>query len=118
MEGTFEESSTFSALQNMVVISIGFDKSDEDFIGTWRVCNRKGGNSSLFVQSFACLEGPVAENYENEKRTIGNDKFPIRKTVQDLVDDRLYCLSVTTPNRRSCACLVIKPTPELAPVTE
>ena len=66
LDGAYVESSLFSSLSNKIVVSIGFDKSDSDFIGTWRVCNRRKGNSSVFVQSFACLEGPVAENYENE----------------------------------------------------
>ncbi len=83
---------TFSSLRNMIVVSIGFDKSDSDFIGTWRVCNRKGGNSSAHVQSFACLEGPVAENHKNESKTIGNSKFPVKEVVQSLFYDQLYCL--------------------------
>ena len=65
-EGSFEESFTFSSLKNMIVVAAGLDKSYSDFIGTWRVCNRKRGNLSLYVQLFACLEGPVAECYENE----------------------------------------------------
>ena len=103
---------------NLSVVSVGFDKSDDNFIGTWRVCNRRRGNLSLHVTSFACLEGPVAENYENKKRTIGNPNYPIRQTVQDLYDDRLYCLSLTTPDRLSCACLVVKPVPEVAATRE
>ena len=34
----------------------------------------------MFVQLFACLEGPVAKNYENKRKTIGSpqvcQRFP------------------------------------------
>ena len=72
-----------------IVISVGFDKSDSDFVGTWRPCNRRNGNSAVFVQTFACLEGPVSEDYANEMITIGRPEFPIRYTIQSLVDDSL-----------------------------
>ena len=71
MDNTFQDSSEFSSLNNKIVISIGFNKSDSNFLGTWRPCNRKKGNLSLFVQTFACLEGPVCEDYINELITIG-----------------------------------------------
>ena len=81
MDGGFRASQSVSSLLNQLIVTVGFDKSDSDFIGTWRICNRYRGNSSLYVQSFACLEGPVAENYENEVKTIGNSNFPVKDTI-------------------------------------
>ena len=89
-----EASETFSLMKDMIAITIGFDESDIDFIGTWRVCNWKSGNLSAFVQLFACIEGPVAKTYENEIRTIDNLQYPIRDMIQDCLDDHytvLYC---------------------------
>ena len=118
MEQSMADSFSFSSLKDMIVVSIGFDKSDTDFIGTWRVCNRRSGNSSVYVQSFACLEGPVAEHYENEVRTIGNPEFPIEKVVRSLINDQLYCVAISTPNAKSCACLVFKAIPGSAPLSD
>jgi len=104
-------------LLNQLIVTVGFDKSDSDFIGTWRICNRYRGNSSLYVQSFACLEGPVAENYENEVKTIGNSNFPVKDAIQALVDDHLFGLTLKTRTASICTCFVFKPTPVLPPVT-
>ena len=117
MDGGFRESSSFCSLANQLVVSVGFDKSDTDFIGTWRVCNRHRGNSSLYVQSFACLEGPVAENYENEVKTIRSPKFPVKEAMQALVDDHLFGLTIMTQTASICSCFVFRPTPVLPPVT-
>ena len=97
----------------MLVVAVGFDKSDADFIGTWRVCNRRKGNSAQFVQSFACLEGPVAENYKNEIKTIGNPEFPVKKMMQHLADDSLYTLVLSASSSElvdKCSCFVFMPT--------
>ena len=82
------------------------------------MCNRRSGNLSAFVQSFACIEDPVAENYKNEIRTIGNPRYPIRDTVQDVFDDRLYCIALQTRCRRNSACFVFKPVPPGKPVED
>ena len=81
MDNSFQESLDFSSMSATIVISVGFDKSDSDFVGTWRPCNRRNGNSAVFVQTFACLEGPVSEDYANEMVTIGRPEFPIRYTI-------------------------------------
>jgi hypothetical protein len=120
LDGSYVESYSFCSLRSVLVVAVGFDKSDSDFIGTWRVCNRRKGNSSVFVQSFACLEGPVAENYENEKKTIGNDKFPVKAIVSSLVNDEMYSLTLRTFASgyvESCVSFVFKPTPVAAPLS-
>ena len=106
------------SLVEMLVVAVGFDKSDSDFVGSWRPCNRQGGNSSLFVQQFACLEGPVAENYENEVKTIGNPEYPIQSMIQSLADDRLHTIVITASSGgevKNCACFVFMPVPFLRP---
>ena len=60
------------------------------------------------------MEGPVAENYKNKSKTVGSDSYPVRATVQSLVYDYLYGLSmfrrlVDTVN--NCACFVFRPVP-------
>ncbi len=117
LDGSSEDSQDFSSLQNMIVVSIGFDKSDSDFIGTWRICNRKSGNSSLFVQCFACLEGPVSECYGNESRTIGNGNYPVKDIVQSTLQDLLFALTIVTPAMSECAAFVFKPIPTMSPAT-
>jgi len=117
MDGGFRASQSVVSLSNQLIVTVGFDKSDSDFIGTWRICNRYRGNSSLYVQSFACFEGPDSESYENEVKTIGNLKFPVKDVIQALVDDHLYGLTLTTRMASICTCFVFKPTPVLPPVT-
>ena len=73
LDNVCKSSLSFSALINMLVVMVGFDRSDSDFIGTWCACNCRRGNLAVYVQSFACLKGPVAKNYENESKTIGNN---------------------------------------------
>ena len=95
MDNSFQESLDFSLMSETIVISVGFDKSDSDFVGTWRPCNRRNGNSAVFVQTFACLEGPVSEDYANEMVTTGKPEYPIRYTIQQLVDDSLHVLMLS-----------------------
>jgi len=59
MDNTFQDSLDFSSMVDTIVTSVGFDKRDLDFVGTWWPCNRINGNSAMYVQMFACLEGPV-----------------------------------------------------------
>ena len=105
------ESFTFSSLRNCLAGAVGFNKSDKDFIGTWRICNRFPGNVSLFVQSFACLEGPVAKNYENESRKIGNNDFLIKEMVSSIRNDYLYALTLETPTRAMSPASFLRPFP-------
>ena len=44
---------------------------------------------------FLCLEGPVAENYKNELKTVGNPRYPIKATIQAVVDDYLHAIVMT-----------------------
>ena len=92
LDNSYKDSIVFSSKKNKLAVSIVFNRSDKDFVGTWRPCNRIMGNSGLYVQAFACLEGPVLECYENEIITIGNPAYPTRETTQHLVDDYLFAL--------------------------
>ena len=123
MDNTFQDSYSFSCLVDQILVSVGFDKSDSDFVGTWRPCNRKGGNSALYVQTFACLEGPVSEDYANEMLTIGKPEYPIKYTIQSLVDDSLQALVLTEVmkdggNIKNCGCLIFVPSPPTPPGTK
>ena len=115
LDNRFQNSFDFSSLSNMLVAAVGFDKSDSDFVGTWKSCNRRKGNLTIYVQTFACLEGPVCENYENEKITIANKEYPIQQTtIQALVDDHLYALVVKVCDGSTlvkCECYVFSTTP-------
>ena len=122
LDGSYETSFDFCSLVDQLVVSFGFDKSENDFVGTMRVLNRREGNSALFVQSFACLEGPVAETYDNELKTVFNPTLPTRAFVRDLADDFLQCLIFTigagsdltqAPTRSVCAMFI--PIPTLCP---
>jgi len=117
LDNTFQKSQVFSSLKDMLVVSIGFDKSDSDCVGTMRPCNRKKDNTTVYVQCVCCLEGPISENYENEIKTVGNNDFPVRSTVQSMVDETLFALvlsSNTTGKITSCMCFVFEPMPTLA----
>jgi len=74
LDNTFQISQDVSSLINMILISVGFDKSDSDFVRTWCPCTRNIGSSVLFVQTFACLEGTVSEDYANDLITIGRQE--------------------------------------------
>ena len=60
----------------------------------------------------------MAENYENEIKTIGDAKFPVKHTVQSLVNDHLYALTLTSPNTAICTSFVFDPVRVLPPVTD
>jgi len=114
LDNRFQNSFDFSLLSNMLVVVVGFDKSDSDFVGTWRPCNRHEGNSAIYVQTFACLEVPVCENCENEKITIANKEYPVQQTIQALVDDHLHALVVKVCDGSTlvkCECYVFSTTP-------
>ena len=101
-------------------IYVGFDNSDSDIVGTWRPCNRRNGNSAVFVQTFACLEGAVSEDYANEMVTIGKPEYPVRYTIQSLVDDSMQALVLSEMvveegrhdgHAKSCGCFIFIPSP-------
>ena len=115
LDGTYQDSFMFSSLHDTIVVVAGIDKSEHDLVGTWRVCNREEGNSSLYVQAFACLEGPVSENWENEKNSFFSPAFPTGNFIRKLIDDYLQCLIFTvgagskldnTPSNSICAIFV------------
>jgi len=106
LDNTYQPSFDFSSMTDTIVISVGFDKSDSDFVGTCRPCNRRNGNSAVYVQTFACLEGPVLEDYANELVTIGSPQYPIKYTIQQLVDDSMHTLVLSEWMRRSAMTAV------------
>jgi len=123
LDNTFQKSIDSSPLVDMRVVSVGFDKSNSDFVGTWRPCSRRNGNSALFVQTFVCLEGNVSEDCANEVQTIGKPNYPIKDTMQWLVDDVMYVLVATESDRSkdlvtACSCFIFLPVPTPPPVTK
>ena len=57
------------------------------------------------MQAFLCLEGPVAECYENEIITLGNPAYPTRETIQHLVNNFYFAL-VFTANNKPYMCML------------
>ena len=70
------------------------------------------------MQAFACLEGPVAENYENEYMIISNDDFPAKDTVGSILNDDLYALTLLAPTNCDATYFVFKAVPVLQSATE
>jgi len=68
LDSRFERSFDFSSISNMLVVAVavGFDNSDSNCMGIWQPCNQQKSNLVLYVQTLACLEGPVDECYENK----------------------------------------------------
>ena len=93
LEGKYQSSIEFSALENKLVIVIGIDKSDSDVVVTVRICNRVKGNSKLHVQALSILEGPVAECWDNHRITIGNLTLPTCEAIQRMLEDSYFCLT-------------------------
>jgi len=82
------------------------------------------GNSAVYVQTFACLEGPVSRDYDNKMVTIGKPEYPIRYTIQQLVDDSMHALMLServgeevnnSSGVNSCGCLIFIPSPPTPP---
>ena len=60
----------------------------------------------------------MAENYENEFQTIGNDKLPVKATVEAILCDQLFAVNLATGNKSDVACFVFKPVHASQPVTD
>ena len=103
---------------------LALTKSENDLAGTIRVCNKDKGNSCNDTQAFAVLEGPVAENYDNEKLTFFNPAYPTGEYLQRLMDDSLQALIFTVGQSSpdglplDCAVAIFLPIPMLDPCTE
>ena len=108
------DSFEFLLLVDKIVISIGLDKATSDLIETVRVCNRRQGNSRLFVQAMACLLGPVAEEYYNEIVSFGSPLYPVSQTTQFLFDDFYFNLLFFSENEKQqfCCSLLFLPIPK------
>ena len=73
---------------------------------------------AAFVQSFACLEIPVAKNYQNKKKTIGNPDFPLWYMMESFCDDSLCGLALmlgTAISVTTYLYFIFKPTPVVVP---
>ena len=60
LDNTFQDNQDFSPLIDMIVVSVGFDKSYLECIGTWCPCNRKNGNSAhatICMLGRPCIRG-------------------------------------------------------------
>ena len=124
LDGTFLDSIDISSLPDTVIVAVGIDKSENDLAGTIRVCNKDKGNSCNDTQAFAVLEGPVAENYDNEKLTFFNPAYPTGEYLMRLMDDSLQAL-IFVVGRSSpdglpldCAVAIFLPIPMLDSCTE
>ena len=114
VDGTYMDSFEFSSLVDKIVISIGLDKAASDLIETVRLCNRRQGNSRLFVQAMACLLGPVAEEHYNEIVTFGSPLYPVSQTSQFLFDDFYFNLLFfgENNNQQFCCSSLFVPIPK------
>lgn len=94
MDGSFEESFTFSALHRKLVVVFGGDRGGDAFSMLIRVANRANGNAARYCQLLGLFERG-AECYENLRDTIFSLMFPIRSFLQLLLDDKLVAVIVT-----------------------
>jgi hypothetical protein len=62
------------------------------------VANRKDGNTKNCSQPLAAYEDG-AENYWNLSKTIYHKDSPVKKFLQELLDDRLHTVVVMTKNQ-------------------
>ena len=65
----------------------------------------------------------MSEDYANEVATIGKPNYPIKDTIQRLVDDSLYTLVAaetdsSTDLVTACSCFVFQPVPTPPPGTK
>jgi len=107
-------------MENKLISSIGIDKGGNNLLATMRDCNWRRGNTGIHVQCPACLEGPVAECYENLQLTMFNPMFPIQQTFNDLVSDYYFSLVIIgkKDHRTHCASVsIFKPIPCPAQLT-
>ena len=114
VSGEYENSCSFSCLKNKLVSSIGMDKGGNNLLATMRDCNRRKGNAGIHVQCPGCLEGPVAECYENVNLTFCNPIFSLRQTFNDLVGDFYFSLVFFADRingNRAASVSIFKPVP-------
>lgn len=87
LDGSFELSQHWMNPEHCdkVVITYNIDKGGNDINVSVRLLNRKEGNSLKYTYPIASIGGPVMECYQNEKKTIFNDKYPIGNILQEWV---------------------------------
>lgn len=98
MEGKFDNSFLFSALNNKFVLVFGGDKGGDMFSMLIRTANRKDGNSATYSQVLAQYEDG-AECYDNLKITVYSKAYPVRGFIQLLLDDALIALAFKVQDR-------------------
>ncbi|KAL7536007.1 hypothetical protein ACHAXR_006865 [Thalassiosira sp. AJA248-18] len=98
--------------RNKIVMTYNIDKGGNDIITSIRLLNRDSGNSMKYTYPIASVGGPVMESYENEKETIFNDKYPIRRTLQSWVYDSSFMLTIiVNSKRKQCQSIMVNPVP-------
>ena len=60
----------------------------------------------------------MADNYETKFRTIVNDKFPVKATVDAVLSNQSFAVTLAAASKSNVACLVFKPMPSPPPVTD
>ena len=94
-ENKFQKSSEFSSIkiQNVIYIAFGCDRGGKSTTMLVRVLNREGGNSAAYSQPI-CQYEDGAECYSNLAATVYSESYPIKKILQDLVDDAYHAITV------------------------
>lgn len=111
MDGSFEDSLTFSSLTDKLVVVFGGDRGGESYSMLIRVANRAKGNTSKHCQLIALFENG-AECYENLRNSVFSRSFPVRGFLQNLLDDKLVALVITVETgdarKQDSACVLIQ----------
>ena len=94
-DNKFQESSKFSSsnVQEVIYIAYGCDRGGESTTMLVRVLNQEDGNSAAYSQPI-CQYEDGAECYSNLAATIYSETFPMKKILQDLVDDEYHAITV------------------------
>jgi hypothetical protein len=98
VSGNYEDSEFFSKIKNAIVPVFGCNKGGNDTVMMLRVANHKDGNTKNCSQPLAAYEDG-AENYWNLSKTIYHKDSPVKKFLQELLDDRLHTVVVMTKNQ-------------------
>lgn len=107
---TFEESFTFSALIEKLIVVFGGDRGGDAFSMLIRVTNHANGDAARYCQLLGLFENGI-ECYDNLRDTIFSTTVPIRSFLQLLLDDKLVALILTVETDdgvRHCICVLVQ----------
>ena len=110
VEGSYKPSQDWMAAQDKCVVTINADKGS-DLNLSLRCANKEGGNLMNDTYCAASVGGPICECIETEMETIFNDKYPIRRFLQGVLDQSYFILIIVTSNNQ-CRSIVFQPTPK------